>query len=70
MTVAVESSDKEVTFYRDLLGFEVGGMTLNSGATQQVLDKLFKDTCSITAIVHNGNDADLDTTAHRVAGRL
>ena len=49
--MTVESSDKEVTFYRDLLGFEVGGVTLNSGTTQEVLDNLFNDTCLITAMM-------------------
>jgi hypothetical protein len=30
-----------VDFYRDLLGFQVGGVTLNGGETQEVLDNLF-----------------------------
>jgi catechol 2,3-dioxygenase-like lactoylglutathione lyase family enzyme len=47
----VENSEKEVTFYRDSLGFEVGGVTLNSGTTQEVLDNLFNDTCLITAMM-------------------
>jgi catechol 2,3-dioxygenase-like lactoylglutathione lyase family enzyme len=49
--MTVESSEKEVTFYRDLLGFEVGGVTLNSGTTQEVLDNLFNDTCLITEMM-------------------
>jgi catechol 2,3-dioxygenase-like lactoylglutathione lyase family enzyme len=49
--MTVENSEKEVTFYRDLLGFEVGGVTLNSGTTQEVLDNLFNDTCLITAMM-------------------
>ncbi|MFZ0261245.1 MAG: VOC family protein, partial [Pseudolabrys sp.] len=49
MTVA--STDKGVTFYRDLLGFDVGGVTFNSGATQDVLDNLFNDTCLVTEMV-------------------
>ena len=39
--MTVDSTDKGVTFYRDLLGFEVGGVTLNTGPTQEVLDGLF-----------------------------
>ena len=49
MTVA--STDKSVTFYRDLLGLEVGGVTFNSGTTQDVLDNLFNDTCLVTAMM-------------------
>jgi catechol 2,3-dioxygenase-like lactoylglutathione lyase family enzyme len=49
--MTVSSTDKGVTFYRDLLGLEVGGFTLNTGATQEVLDNLFNDTCRVTAIV-------------------
>jgi predicted enzyme related to lactoylglutathione lyase len=40
-----------VTFYRDLLGFDVGGVTLNTGMTQAVLDNLFNDTCLVTAMM-------------------
>ena len=49
MTVA--SADKSVTFYRDLLGLDVGGVTFNSGTTQDVLDNLFNDTCLVTAMM-------------------
>ena len=49
MTVA--STDKGVTFYRDLLGLDVGGVTFNSGATQDVLDDLFNDTCLVTEMM-------------------
>jgi catechol 2,3-dioxygenase-like lactoylglutathione lyase family enzyme len=49
MTVA--SADKSVTFYRDLLGLDVGGVTFNSGTTQDVLDNLFNDTCLVTAMI-------------------
>ena len=49
MTVA--STEKGVTFYRDLLGFEVGGVTFNTGATQEVLDDLFNDTCRVTEMM-------------------
>ena len=38
-------------FYRDLLGFEVGGVTFNTGVTQEVLDNLFNDTCRVTEMV-------------------
>jgi catechol 2,3-dioxygenase-like lactoylglutathione lyase family enzyme len=48
MTVA--STEKGITFYRDLLGLEVGGATLNTGSTQEVLDNLFNDTCRVTNI--------------------
>ena len=49
--MTVDSTDKGVTFYRDLLGFEVGGVTLNTGPTQEVLDGLFNDTCLVTAMM-------------------
>ena len=49
--MTVDSTDKGVTFYRDLLGFEVGGVTLNTGPTQAVLDGLFNDTCLVTAMM-------------------
>jgi catechol 2,3-dioxygenase-like lactoylglutathione lyase family enzyme len=49
MTVA--STEKGVVFYRDLLGFEVGGFTFNTGATQEVLDNLFNDTCRVTEMM-------------------
>jgi catechol 2,3-dioxygenase-like lactoylglutathione lyase family enzyme len=49
--MTVGSTEKGVTFYRDLLGLEVGGFTLNTGATQEVLDNLFNDTCRVTEIV-------------------
>ena len=38
-------------FYRDVLGFEVGGVTLNTGTTQEVLDDLFNDTCLVTPMM-------------------
>jgi catechol 2,3-dioxygenase-like lactoylglutathione lyase family enzyme len=41
----VDSTEKGVAFYRDLLGFKVGGVTLNTGTTQAILDNLFNDTC-------------------------
>jgi hypothetical protein len=40
-----------VTFYRDVLRFDVGGVTLNSGTTQDVLDDLFNDTCLVTEMM-------------------
>jgi catechol 2,3-dioxygenase-like lactoylglutathione lyase family enzyme len=46
--MTVGNTEKGVTFYRDLLGIDVGGFTLNSGATQEVLDNLFNDTCHVT----------------------
>jgi catechol 2,3-dioxygenase-like lactoylglutathione lyase family enzyme len=49
--MTVGSTEKGVTFYRDLLGFEVGGVTLNTGMTQAVLDNLFNDTCLVTAMM-------------------
>jgi catechol 2,3-dioxygenase-like lactoylglutathione lyase family enzyme len=49
--MTVQSTEKSVAFYRDLLGFEVGGTTLNSGSTQEVLDNLFNDTCLVTAMM-------------------
>jgi catechol 2,3-dioxygenase-like lactoylglutathione lyase family enzyme len=49
--MTVGSTEKSVAFYRDLLGLEVGGTTLNSGITQEVLDNLFNDTCVVTAMM-------------------
>ena len=49
--MTVDSTERGVTFYRDLLGFEVGGVTFNTGPTQEVLDGLFNDTCLVTAMM-------------------
>src|SRR5260370_14624588 len=49
--MTVGSTEKGVTFYRDLLGLDVGGVTLNTGTTQEVLDNLFNDTCLVTAMM-------------------
>ena len=49
--MTVPSTEKGVTFYRDVLGFSVGGTTLNSGPTQDVLDGLLNDTCLVTAMM-------------------
>jgi catechol 2,3-dioxygenase-like lactoylglutathione lyase family enzyme len=49
--LTVENSQKEVDFYRDLLGFQIGGVTLNGGETQEVLDNLFNDTCLVTELI-------------------
>jgi catechol 2,3-dioxygenase-like lactoylglutathione lyase family enzyme len=49
MTVA--STEESVMFYRDVLGLDVGGVTLNTGATQGVLDGLFNDTCLVTPML-------------------
>jgi catechol 2,3-dioxygenase-like lactoylglutathione lyase family enzyme len=49
--MTVGSTEKGVTFYRDLLGLVVGGITLNTGTTQAVLDNLFNDTCLVTAMM-------------------
>jgi catechol 2,3-dioxygenase-like lactoylglutathione lyase family enzyme len=49
--MTVDSTEKGVTFYRDVLGFHVAGVTFNTGATQDVLDDLFNDTCLVTPMV-------------------
>jgi catechol 2,3-dioxygenase-like lactoylglutathione lyase family enzyme len=49
--MTVGRTDEGVAFYRDLLGFEVGGSTFNSGSTQEILDNLFNDTCLVTAML-------------------
>jgi catechol 2,3-dioxygenase-like lactoylglutathione lyase family enzyme len=49
--MTVGSTEKGVAFYRDLLGFSVGGVTLNTGSTQAVLDNLFNDTCLVTPML-------------------
>src|SRR5262245_10309006 len=49
--MTVPSTDKGVTFYRDVLGFSVGVTTLNSGPTQDVLDGLLNDSCLVTAML-------------------
>ncbi|MBV8334819.1 MAG: VOC family protein [Alphaproteobacteria bacterium] len=49
--MTVDSTEKSVAFYRDVLGMDVGGVTFNTGATQEVLDDLFNDTCLVTPMV-------------------
>jgi catechol 2,3-dioxygenase-like lactoylglutathione lyase family enzyme len=49
--MTVDSTEKGVAFYRDLLGFDVGGVTFNTGITQEVLDNLFNDTCLVTPMM-------------------
>jgi catechol 2,3-dioxygenase-like lactoylglutathione lyase family enzyme len=49
--MTVDSTEKGVAFYRDVLGFDVGGVTFNIGATQEVLDDLFNDTCLVTPML-------------------
>jgi catechol 2,3-dioxygenase-like lactoylglutathione lyase family enzyme len=49
--MTVDSTEKGVAFYRDVLGFDVGGVTFNTGATQEVLDDLFNDTCLVTPMM-------------------
>lgn len=49
--MTVGSTVKGLAFYRDLLGLKVGGVTLNSGATQETLDNLFNDTCRVTELL-------------------
>ncbi len=49
--MTVGSTEKGVAFYRDLLGFDVGGVTVNTGRTQEVLDGLFNVTCLVTALM-------------------
>src|SRR6516164_11596559 len=49
--MTVDSTEKGVTFYRDLLGFDIGGVTFNTGVTQEVLDDLFNDTCLVTPMM-------------------
>jgi hypothetical protein len=57
--MTVESSEKEITFYRDLLGLQVGGVTLNCGDTQEVLDNLFNDTVVAKTPRFPGNHSSL-----------
>jgi catechol 2,3-dioxygenase-like lactoylglutathione lyase family enzyme len=49
--MTVDSTEKSVAFYRDVLGMDVGGVTFNTGATQEVLDDLFNDTCLVTPML-------------------
>ncbi len=49
--MTVGSTEKDLAFYRDLLGLQVGGSTFNSGSTQEVLDNLFNDTCLVTEMM-------------------
>jgi catechol 2,3-dioxygenase-like lactoylglutathione lyase family enzyme len=58
--MTVGSTERELTFYRDLLGFQVGGMTLNGGETQAVLDNLFNDTCLVTALMPSSAPAHIE----------
>jgi catechol 2,3-dioxygenase-like lactoylglutathione lyase family enzyme len=58
--MTVESTASEVLFYRDLLGLQVGGVTLNSGQTQEVLDNLFNDTCQVTELMPSSAPAHIE----------
>jgi catechol 2,3-dioxygenase-like lactoylglutathione lyase family enzyme len=58
--MTVESTEPEVAFYRDLLGLQVGGVTLNSGETQEVLDNLFNDTCLVTELMPPSGPAHIE----------
>jgi catechol 2,3-dioxygenase-like lactoylglutathione lyase family enzyme len=60
--MTVPSTDKGVTFYRDVLGFAVGVTTLNSGTTQEVLNGLIN-------VPGHGDDAARRVAACRVTRR-
>jgi len=49
--MTVDSTENSTLFYRDVLGFEVAGVTFNTGTTQEVLDGLFNDTCLVSAMM-------------------
>jgi catechol 2,3-dioxygenase-like lactoylglutathione lyase family enzyme len=49
--MTVDATESSAAFYRDLLGFEIAGVTFNTGPTQEVLDGLFNDTCLVTAMM-------------------
>jgi len=63
--MTVESSEREVAFYRDLLGLQVGGVTLNSGETQEILDNLFNDTCLVTEMSPASARAHIELLEYR-----
>jgi len=51
VAIGVRDMERSLRFYRDLLGFDVGGVTVNTGRTQEVLDGLFNVTCLVTALM-------------------
>jgi catechol 2,3-dioxygenase-like lactoylglutathione lyase family enzyme len=63
--MTVEGSEREVTFYRDLLGLQVGGVTLNSGETQEILDNLFNDTCLVTELMPVSAPAHIELLGYK-----
>jgi len=63
--ITVENSEKEVEFYRDLLGLQVGGITLNSGETQEVLDDLFNDRCLVTELMPASQPAHIELLEYK-----
>ena len=70
--MTVDSTEKGVAFYRDLLGFDVGGVTFNTGVTQEVLDDLFNDTCLVTPIMPSSQPPHIEFLDYKTppGGRL
>lgn len=48
--IAVASTEASLKFYRDLLGFKIGGESLNIGVTQERLDGVFGARVRVTAM--------------------
>ncbi len=48
--IAVSNTPASLAFYRDLLGFDVAGNSLNVGMTQAHLDNLFNAKVNVTSL--------------------
>jgi catechol 2,3-dioxygenase-like lactoylglutathione lyase family enzyme len=48
--ITISNTEQSLKFYRDLLGFKIGGVSLNTGITQEQLDNVFGARVLVTAI--------------------
>lgn len=48
--ITISDTERSLKFYRDLLGFKVGGVSLNIGITQERLDSVFGARVRVTAV--------------------
>jgi catechol 2,3-dioxygenase-like lactoylglutathione lyase family enzyme len=48
--ITISNTEQSLKFYRDLLGFKVGGVSLNTGITQEQLDNVFGARVLVTAV--------------------
>lgn len=48
--ITISNTEQSLKFYRDLLGFKVGGVSLNTGITQEQLDNVFGARVLVTPV--------------------